>query len=328
MAYLIGTDEAGYGPYLGPLVISASVWEVPGQPQRVDLYERLADVVCRSPLRGRAPSGEPCPTNPVAIADSKLLYRPPQGLALLERGVMAALGLLGECPRDWRSLWNALEPQPAAPCEHLPWHVGFSLDLPLDADADELATMAPWFRAGVKKAGLRLIALRSRTVFPQQFNELTLLYGSKGEALSRLTLGLVADLLASLEPAATLVVCDKHGGRNRYGPLLQPLFPDQLVEVRGEGREESIYRWGPPRRRTEFRFRAGGEDMLPTALASMASKYLRELAMQAFNSFWCGRVPDLRPTAGYPTDAHRFKAAIEAAQVELGIGDDLLWRVR
>jgi hypothetical protein len=30
MALLIGMDEAGYGPNLGPLVISATAWEVPG----------------------------------------------------------------------------------------------------------------------------------------------------------------------------------------------------------------------------------------------------------------------------------------------------------
>ena len=29
MGYAIGTDEAGYGPNLGPLVISATVWEIP-----------------------------------------------------------------------------------------------------------------------------------------------------------------------------------------------------------------------------------------------------------------------------------------------------------
>ena len=47
---------------------------------------------------------------------------------------------------------------------------------------------------------------------------------------------------------------------------------------------------------------------MPAALASMTSKYLRELAMRAFNEFWCGRVHDLAPTAGYPRDARRFFA--------------------
>ncbi len=28
MTFLIGTDEAGYGPNYGPLVVSATVWEI------------------------------------------------------------------------------------------------------------------------------------------------------------------------------------------------------------------------------------------------------------------------------------------------------------
>ena len=67
---------------------------------------------------------------------------------------------------------------------------------------------------------------------------------------------------------------------------------------------------------------------LPAALASMASKYLRELAMRAFNDFWRRSVDGLRPTAGYPQDAKRFKAQIAAVQAELGIDDRLLWRER
>src|SRR5690606_5630373 len=115
-----------------------------------------------------------------------------------------------------------------------------------------------------------------------------------------------------------LVGCDKHGGRNRYAGLLQHFFPELLVETRRESRALSIYRWGPPECRTEARFAAGGESFLPSALASMTSKYLRELAMAAFNDFWRRHIPDLRPTAGYPTDAHRFRKEIAAVQVQVG----------
>ena len=70
------------------------------------------------------------------------------------------------------------------------------------------------------------------------------------------------------------------------------------------------------------------EEFLQVALASMTSKYLRELAMLAFNQYWCDRVPNLRPTAGYPQDARRFKAQIRSAQTSLGIDDRSLWRAK
>jgi hypothetical protein len=50
--------------------------------------------------------------------------------------------------------------------------------------------------------------------------------------------------------------------------------------------------------------------------------------MRAFNDYWCGRVRNLAPTAGYPRDARRFLAAIRGAQAELGIADAVLWRDR
>jgi hypothetical protein len=60
----------------------------------------------------------------------------------------------------------------------------------------------------------------------------------------------------------------------------------------------------------------------------MTSKYMRELAMRPFNRFWCNQLPELRPTAGYPRDARRFKTAIGPLQQELGIADHVLWRER
>ncbi len=124
------------------------------------------------------------------------------------------------------------------------------------------------------------------------------------------------------------MVCDKHGGRNRYAAALQHHFGEWLIVVRGEGRCESRYEFGPSGSRVDVRFRRGGEAFLPTALASMTAKYFRETAMRSFNRFWQQQIPGIRPTAGYPVDARRFKHEIANRQRELGLDDHVLWRSR
>jgi hypothetical protein len=323
MQYLIGTDEAGYGPNLGPLVISATVWQVPDDVGSGDLYQRLADVV--------VPTAEQAVENPtacVAIADSKALYKSGRGLRHLERGLWAALAVVGRRPQTWREVWEALAPGSGEHLRAIPWYAAYDSPVPLDADPVELPLLGRALREGLAAAGVRLTGLASRPVFPAQFNEVVARHDSKGSALSHLTLDLVAEVMHALPRGAIRIICDKHGGRNRYGRLLAGHFPQWLVEVYGEDRRRSVYRFGPPHRRVEFRFQSKAESHLPSALASLASKYLRELAMRALNDFWRGRVPNLRPTAGYPRDAKRFKAEILGVQTSLGIEDQVLWRMR
>ncbi|HEV3415530.1 MAG TPA: hypothetical protein VG056_01900 [Pirellulales bacterium] len=320
MRYLIGTDEAGYAPNLGPLVISATTWEIDDRIDDDRLYDALDDVVCVSPRDAH--------TARVAWADSKVLYSPGQGLAALERGMLAALCLIDATPADWRGLWRALDSDAAERLEAVPWHIGFNAELPLAADLADLGSLVAAIDSGCATAGARLVGIASKAVFPEEFNELVERHGNKAEVLSRLTLELIARSMDRLEMMPMRILCDKHGGRNRYGRLLQQQFCERLVEIREEGPIESAYAWGPDDARVEVRFRMGCESFLPVALASMASKYLREVAMLAFNRFWCQRLPELRPTAGYPTDAKRFKHQISALQSELGIDDGLLWRVR
>ena len=64
------------------------------------------------------------------------------------------------------------------------------------------------------------------------------------------------------------------------------------------------------------------------ALASMISKYVRELLMGEFNRFWQTHVPGLEPTAGYPGDSRRFFKAIRPALLKLGIAKRAVWRSR
>ena len=208
-----------------------------------------------------------------------------------------------------------------------PWYADFDTAVPLDCEAAQWNRW-PSLTAGLAAVGVRIVAIRSRVIFEEEFNELVERHGSKGAALSQQTLALAAGLVESLPEASIGVICDKHGGRNRYGQLLSEHFPEWLVEVHGEGRERSIYRFGPPERRIEFCFRTKAEACLPVALASMASKYLRELAMRALNEYWCRRVPGLQPTAGYPQDARRFRADIAETQRRLKIADRVVWRVK
>ena len=58
----------------------------------------------------------------------------------------------------------------------------------------------------------------------------------------------------------------------------------------------------------------------------MAAKYIRELAMHAFNAFWTSRMPGLPPTAGYPTDALRWRSDAATAIQQAHLAEDDLWR--
>jgi hypothetical protein len=324
MGLLLGTDEAGYGPNLGPLVISATVWEAPEGVSGEDLFDHIRHVVARR-IDAVSHPGGPC----VAMADSKRLYTPGKGLRHLERGLWAALGLLDHRPRTWCDVWRALAPEVFdESLPRAPWYAHYDAPAPLDWEEDGIDSLTETLRAGLAGAGVRLVAVRSRAIFEAEFNDLVDLYGSKGAALSHQTLALAARAIERLPDGPISLVCDKHGGRDRYGQLLAAHFPEWVIETYGESRRRSLYRFGPPERRIEVCFRPEAESCLPAALASMASKYLRELAMRALNDYWCARVPGLRPTAGYPEDAKRFRADIAETQKQLNISDRVLWRQR
>ena len=97
------------------------------------------------------------------------------------------------------------------------------------------------------------------------------------------------------------------------------------------GRRESAYllddsckRW-----RARVRFVCGAEgECLTVAVASMVSKYLREILMMRLNRWFLDRLPGLRPTAGYPVDAARFLTETAELRAREGVRDADLIRAR
>ncbi len=337
MQYLVGTDEAGYGPNFGPLVVTATVWQLPSalpcnargeprpaaeqgvaRPLGADLYNVLQPVV--SPLVSRG-------DDRIVIADSKTLYKPRGSLARLEFAIFAMLQAAGlAMPRHWTSIWPLLDPSSAPRMAELPWYQDYDERLPIDADIGQIDQQAERIADGFQITQVRLLRVVSRVLCANDFNAMLQRHQKKSNCLSQVTLRLVERALEDLPPAAARIECDKHGGRNRYAALLQDCCPDDWVHTVSESRQQSVYRSGSPNCPREFVFSAGGESALPTALASMFSKYLRELAMRAFNAYWEARVDKLAPTAGYPVDARRFQREIATTQAALGIDDHQLWR--
>jgi ribonuclease HIII len=161
-----------------------------------------------------------------------------------------------------------------------------------------------------------------------RFNSLLTQFDSKGAILTRGVAALMQSALARI-PADDIVIIavDKQGGRNRYAAMLQYAFPEAWVSVELESAAESRYRLEGLKRKVTVVFRPRAEaEHMSVAVASMFSKYIRELMMDQFNRFWTAKLPGLAPTAGYPVDAKRFMAAIQPVLKTLEIDESTVWR--
>ncbi len=122
------------------------------------------------------------------------------------------------------------------------------------------------------------------------------------------------------------ILCDKHGGRNRYHSPLCHAFPESWFEIVEESAAISSYRASIFGVDSRWSFRAKGDNIVPCSAASMIAKWMRELQMSKLNAFWRAKVDALVPTAGYPVDAKRFAVEIEAVAERLGMQRDDWWR--
>jgi len=313
MGLVIGMDEAGYGPNLGPLVIGATCWEVPGDPRDFNLWGALAECVSED--------GRDFPDR-LQIADSKSVYSPSKGLKKLETGALAMLSSAAVACTRWSTLRKHLDGKSATTGDQPMWYSGFDPALPMHADPSIVSSFVGRLQACYERVGIRLVGVQCVIVEPREFNEALNEHNSKGVLLSTRSLSLLRRFWDPDRDEPTLTIADKHGGRNRYDVLLSEVLDGQMVFRIEEGREISRYRVG----QTELWFRMRAEQFLPVAVASMVAKYVREISMDALNNFWRARIPELKPTKGYPMDARRFLNDIQEELPRAGIAMTDLWR--
>jgi hypothetical protein len=314
----VGIDEAGYGPNLGPLVMTAVIAEGPGR-RTPDVWGDLAATVSRA-------GGDP---TRLWVDDSKAILSGGKGRDRLEAACLAVLAAAGVAiPRTLGALLASVAAGGLHEAELGHWLDVEDWPIPGAATLERLeACRALEAFAG---AAWKIVEIRTVVIGPSRFNAGLVDSDSK----ARVHFAAFAELIQAVwdrasDGRSTRVCCDKHGGRHFYHEPLMDVFPGVWIDRGPEGPELSQYTVRENGRRLELsiRPRADSDDGL-VALASIVSKTIREFWMDVFNAHWVSRIPELRPTAGYPGDSARFREAIEPVCVARGLDPAAWWRPR
>ncbi len=323
-----GIDEAGYGPLLGPLVVGRSVFVVPAlapDAPTPDLWRRLSKAVCKriSDRAGR-----------IAVNDSKKLKTKASGLRHLEMGCLAFSGLLGDRPETLDRWLDLLGESTHHTLADLPWYQPTDdrpwQPLPTANTDGEAAIAGSMLSSCAQRIGVQLGGLGAAVVFEDRFNHMVAATRSKASVSFTFVAGHLLHVWEHFGQHHPTVVVDRQGGRTRYRDVLAQSFPDIQVDVIEETPTRSAYELSDSpghARSMKVSFQVDAEEAnLPVALASMVSKYTRELLMARLNGYFTSRVPELAPTAGYAKDGKRFLQELAPHLPQMGVNEAQLRR--
>ena len=332
---LVGIDEAGYGPLLGPLCVAMTAFRVPdpeapaeGADQAAhktpNLWTLLNRGVCKTPGRSGATDSK----GRIAIADSKVLKLAnsvvsTHPLIHLERGVLTFLRHRAGAPcapTTDLELFDALHEPTFDRVRQLTGahaaYDGTPRPVPSCIPVDALGINANAIARALAGSGVEILDMACVMVFEPHFNRAVHTGLNKAEVSGQAVGALFRRAISRFAGLGKIgIVCDRQGGRMEYGTWLERQLPGAKVEIAGEDETRSRYTLHRddlgPQKRAGVAFVVEAErHHLPVALASMTAKYCRELAMARFNAHWASVATaqglELKPTAGYSTDARRW----------------------
>ncbi|MEN6306940.1 MAG: hypothetical protein ABFD91_04220 [Anaerohalosphaeraceae bacterium] len=312
MAILVGIDEAGYGPLLGPLVVSGVAFSLPQTLLKSDLWSVLNSAVSKDKkgLAGR-----------LLINDSKKAFSREKGPVHLLRTVLACLETIAQsqnplasfaAPQTLLELLKQISPSSWGDLSRYPWYKELA-SVTLSWPQDATIAAGVWQRM-LDKQQMKLLWMQTRFLEAGLYNERIDKIKNKSRVLFIEICSLIHEVFHHYAdndgPMQFLI--DRQGGRMQYHQELLRMFPGMELTILGESETLSSYEMGSGNKkmRLHFSVEADGK-FLPVALASMTSKLIRELLVKELNRYFTKSCPALKPTAGYWQDGQRYIADLK-----------------
>ena len=313
---IAGIDEAGLGPKLGPLIVASAAFKIddPCEAQEVSLW----DIFSKTTTRNKSHKD-----HRLLVTDSKIAYNS-RGLPALQNVVLNFLyALTGHKPAiNIYDLISRLGAESMIP--QITQSKWFSQITTENVAPEFFLNPEATFNLRHKQAKIQ--HLRCRILTARMLNKLFADGLNKSEVLLLQTGQHIRHIVDTYTDPQIRIVVDKQGGKTYYAPYLTDILDGRWVETIKESSNSSVYRIEDSIY-IEFRPKAD-QNEFTVALASITAKFLREILMHEFNTYFTSKISKLKATAGYPLDAKRFYAEITEFLQKDRIETHEIWRER
>lgn len=297
MAVVAGIDEAGYGPLIGPLVVSQISFSMPDEYLGKDMWNLLSSAVGKSKkgLAGR-----------ILITDSKKAFVRSSGLGHLERTVLSFLNAANFEATDLQKTINYLCPECFSRLTEYPWYSDLK-NIILSTNTPDISLAGSFLSKAMAQKDIKFIQAQSRCFDVAHYNKMVTASRNKASVLFTAVCSLIQQVFEEYGHQNLQIIVDRQSGRMRYRQALAAMFGSVDMQILREDERDSSYQITAGKKRMRIHFVVDGDDkFMPVSLASIFSKYIREQLVECINQYFLSHCQNIKPTAGYWKDGQRF----------------------